>query len=101
VGRGGLAIAVISYNGKIFWGFYADYALMPDLQQFVAMIDASFKELAGIFGVAVAGARLTPKAETRSNGRRKEPRFLLIRSDPRGYPTAGRALMRASIGASR
>lgn len=97
VGRGGLAIALISYNGKLFWGFYADYALMPDLQQFVAMIDASFKELAAISGVAVAGTR----ADTRSNGKHKQPRFLLIRSNPRGYPAAGRGLMRASRGASR
>jgi hypothetical protein len=36
----------LSYDGRIFWGFTADYELIPDLQAFVALIDESFGELA-------------------------------------------------------
>ncbi len=42
----GLGIALLSYDGRIFWGFTADYELIPDLQAFVALIDESFGELA-------------------------------------------------------
>ncbi|MFN8628633.1 MAG: wax ester/triacylglycerol synthase family O-acyltransferase [Candidatus Binatia bacterium] len=47
----GLCVAIISYNGNMFWGFHADYELVPDLRQFVDMIDTSFRALAGAAGV--------------------------------------------------
>ena len=43
--RLGLGIALMSYNGKLCWGFNADYDLVPDLREFVAAIEASFAEL--------------------------------------------------------
>ena len=43
--RLGLGIALMSYNGRLCWGFNADYDLVPDLREFVAAIDASFVEL--------------------------------------------------------
>jgi len=49
----GLAIALFSYDGSIFWGFNADYALVPDLQAFVGLVEKSFEELASAFGVEV------------------------------------------------
>jgi hypothetical protein len=44
----GLNIALLSCEGKLCWGFNADYDLVPDLRDFVAAIDASFRELAGL-----------------------------------------------------
>jgi WS/DGAT/MGAT family acyltransferase len=52
--RLGLGIALMSYNGRLCWGFNADYDLVPDLREFVAAIDASFREL-----MALAVARPT------------------------------------------
>jgi len=49
----GLAIALFSYDGSIFWGFNADYALLPDLQAFVGLVEKSFEEFATAFGVEV------------------------------------------------
>ena len=49
--RLGLGIALMSYNGKLCWGFNADYDLVPDLRDFVAAIDASFRELAALANV--------------------------------------------------
>jgi len=40
-----LGVALFSYLGKIFWGFNADWDLMPDLDDFVAAVRTSFEEL--------------------------------------------------------
>ncbi|MGI9592522.1 MAG: WS/DGAT/MGAT family O-acyltransferase [Myxococcota bacterium] len=55
----GLGIALISYNGRICWGFNADLGLVPDLADFVAAVRRSFERLAD-----VAEVKLTPP-ETR------------------------------------
>jgi WS/DGAT/MGAT family acyltransferase len=41
----GLGIALMSYDGKLCWGFNADYDLVPDLGAFVACVSDSFEEL--------------------------------------------------------
>jgi len=46
--RLGLGIALMSYNGRLCWGFNADYDLVPDLREFVAAIEGSFRELVGL-----------------------------------------------------
>jgi diacylglycerol O-acyltransferase len=42
---GGLGIALFSYEGKLCWGFNADYQLVPDLRDFVADLRDAFEEL--------------------------------------------------------
>jgi WS/DGAT/MGAT family acyltransferase len=42
----GLGIALISYNGRVCWGFNADPELVPDLGAFVALIGQSLQQLA-------------------------------------------------------
>jgi WS/DGAT/MGAT family acyltransferase len=41
----GLGIALLSYDGRIHWGFNADYDVVPDLADFVADTRASLAEL--------------------------------------------------------
>ena len=41
----GLGIALLSYAGRIFWGFNADYDVVPDLDEFVAGTRESFAAL--------------------------------------------------------
>jgi hypothetical protein len=41
----GLGIALLSYDGKLFWGFNADYDLVPDVREFVGQVRTSFEEL--------------------------------------------------------
>jgi len=55
----GLGIALISYNGRVCWGFNADRGLVPDLADFVDLIRQSFERLA-----EVADVKLSPP-ETR------------------------------------
>ncbi|MBW2244480.1 MAG: wax ester/triacylglycerol synthase family O-acyltransferase [Deltaproteobacteria bacterium] len=43
--NGGLGIAVMSYDGKLCFGFNADFDLVPDLDVFTDALQASFEEL--------------------------------------------------------
>jgi diacylglycerol O-acyltransferase len=57
-----LAIAIMSYNGKVDFGLLADYDAMPDLDDFGAMLEES---LAGLLEAA-SGAAASPEAERRA-----------------------------------
>jgi diacylglycerol O-acyltransferase len=60
----GLGTALISYDGRIHWGFTADYDLVPDLPLFLAAVQASFAELAEVAGVKLgADAQVPPGLE--------------------------------------
>jgi diacylglycerol O-acyltransferase / wax synthase len=50
----GLAVALFSYDGTLFWGLHADERLVPDLTQLVRHVRAAFTELAACVSVAVA-----------------------------------------------
>jgi diacylglycerol O-acyltransferase len=41
----GLGIALMSYNGRLCWGFNADYDLVPDLKAFIGFIRDAFDDL--------------------------------------------------------
>jgi len=41
----GLGIALFSYDGKLCWGFNADWEAMPDLHDFVGFVDKEFQLL--------------------------------------------------------
>jgi diacylglycerol O-acyltransferase len=47
-----LGIALFSYDGKLCWGFNADWDLVPDLHDFVTAVSASFAELCEVANVA-------------------------------------------------
>jgi diacylglycerol O-acyltransferase len=69
----GLSVAIISYAGTMYWGFNADYELVPDLRNFVKMIEASFTELAQAVGVEdVVGKSV--KADKPKAGKLRAPR---------------------------
>ncbi len=50
----GLGIALISYNGRVCWGFNADLTMVPDLPTFVGMIRKSFERLAEVAEVKIS-----------------------------------------------
>jgi diacylglycerol O-acyltransferase / wax synthase len=66
----GVSVGLISYNGKMCWGFNADYELVPDLRKFVEMIDAAFQELARAAGVDLAPAAAGPEVSELRAGTR-------------------------------
>jgi WS/DGAT/MGAT family acyltransferase len=47
----GLGIALMSYNGRICWGFNANPDVVPDLEAFVALVQRSFDRVAAAAGV--------------------------------------------------
>jgi len=47
----GLGVALFSYNGRLCWGFNADYDLVPDLFVFVRQVQQAFDDLARATGV--------------------------------------------------
>jgi diacylglycerol O-acyltransferase len=59
-----LAIAIMSYNGKIDFGLLGDYDAMSDLEEFGQMLEDSLAEL-------LKQARKRSKAAAKSNGDKK------------------------------
>jgi WS/DGAT/MGAT family acyltransferase len=61
-----LAIAIMSYNGRINFGLLADYDTLPDVDDIGALVEESLDEL-----LEAAGARKRPeRAAARRDGRR-------------------------------
>jgi hypothetical protein len=56
----GLGIALFSYDGKLCWGFNADWDLVPDLDSFVSCVDESFEELRGLARRTAPSGKRTP-----------------------------------------
>lgn len=50
----GLGVALFSYDGRMWWGFNADWDLVPDLRAFAGDVEASFAELRGRSGARAA-----------------------------------------------
>ncbi|NQZ95861.1 MAG: wax ester/triacylglycerol synthase family O-acyltransferase [Myxococcales bacterium] len=68
----GLGIALISYNGRVCWGFNADADMIPDLDAFKELIAKSFARLATAAEVTLSDGDVinldpeAPKKKTRS-----------------------------------
>ena len=55
----GLGLAQMSYDGKLCWGFNADYDLLPDLPAIVRATQEAFDELKAL---AASGYQLSPES---------------------------------------
>jgi diacylglycerol O-acyltransferase / wax synthase len=60
-----LAIAIMSYNGKVDFGLLADYDAMPDIDALAGELEDSLAEL-------LAAARKAAKSNAKTNGRKKD-----------------------------
>jgi WS/DGAT/MGAT family acyltransferase len=47
----GMSIGVLSYNGRVCWGFTADYDRLPDLADFSRLVQQAYRTLAEVAGV--------------------------------------------------
>jgi WS/DGAT/MGAT family acyltransferase len=61
-----LGIAIMSYDGKLFFGLLGDYDAMDDLDAFAADLESAIAELAGAAGVPGNGARRSGRARPAS-----------------------------------
>ena len=64
-----LGIAIMSYDGRLFFGLLGDYDALADIDALAADLDASVRELA-----AAAGVKPKPKAKRRAAKRRAPAR---------------------------
>jgi hypothetical protein len=60
-----LAVAIMSYNGKVDFGLLADYDAMPDIDAFATHLEESLAEL-------LAAARKAGRASAKANGSKKD-----------------------------
>jgi WS/DGAT/MGAT family acyltransferase len=67
----GLAVALFSYDGGLYWGFNADWDLVPDLHRFVEDIATAFAELRRVAGLAQSRGRRSPPVPLRMAGGRR------------------------------
>jgi WS/DGAT/MGAT family acyltransferase len=56
----GIGVALMSYNGNIFWGFNGDYGKISDIETFVKHINDAFTKLADIAGVTLGADHPVP-----------------------------------------
>ena len=53
-GHQGVGIALLSYDGKLCWGFSADRDVVPDLHDLVECLQREFDQLCTLAGLPVA-----------------------------------------------
>ncbi len=56
----GLGIALMSYNGRVCWGFNANPDVVPDLPDFVRLVSQCFEDLAKRAGVQATAVAADP-----------------------------------------
>jgi hypothetical protein len=101
---GGLGIALFSYEGRLCWGFNADWELVPDLRAFVADLGASFEELRAAAVARFLEAR-TAAPETAASEPAPEPAapapklraYRGARAESPGEPAAASAATRRAV----
>jgi WS/DGAT/MGAT family acyltransferase len=62
--RLGLGIALLSYDGRIGWGFNADYDAVPDLDRFVDDVRSAFGEMREAAAAVAARGEAKPPRES-------------------------------------
>ncbi|HIF95935.1 MAG TPA: wax ester/triacylglycerol synthase family O-acyltransferase [Myxococcales bacterium] len=72
LGEMGLGIALMSYDGKICWGFNANPDVIPDLGAFVSFIRSAIDRVAATAGVTVSTSATNIAATKKTARPRKE-----------------------------
>ena len=78
-----LAIAAMSYNGKLDFGLLGDYDAMPDLDELAGYFEASLDELK-----RAAAPKRKAAAKSTSRGRARRPPRAATRSPSAPRPSA-------------
>ena len=68
----GLGIALMSYDGKLCWGFNGDYEMMPDMKDLVAQVLETFEELQEAVGMRVVDSGQDPILQREAERERLE-----------------------------
>jgi diacylglycerol O-acyltransferase len=86
-GEMGMNCAVLSYDGKVFFGFTGDVHAIPDLEKLPKFVDASFQEMRKAVGV------VKPRPKTAKRKRKvAAPAVTVVPPEPServAHPTSG------------
>ena len=63
LGEMGLGIALMSYNGKVCWGFNANPDVIPDLAEFVTLVRSTIQRIAQMTGVKLSDSKKKPASK--------------------------------------
>ncbi|MCS5636093.1 MAG: wax ester/triacylglycerol synthase family O-acyltransferase [Myxococcota bacterium] len=69
LGEMGLGIALMSYDGKICWGFNANPDVIPDLAAFVSLIRSTVDRVADSAGLSLSDANPAPQGKSKKRAR--------------------------------
>ncbi len=83
----GMAIAALSYNDTVFWGFNADSDRVPDIEKFVEGVRSSFARLAKAAGVKLG----EPAPTTVRAAKKRKPATSAKPATPRKPPRSKQA----------
>ena len=82
LGEMGVGIALMSYNGRICWGFNANPDVIPDLDVFVTQVRKSLDQLA-----AICAPESRSATEMDSASEEDRPAVTAVKSEPIPFPT--------------
>ncbi len=68
-----LGVAIVSYAGKLCWGFNADFETVPDLEMFADAIQSSFSEIAVAAGVDLQGKEIQKPTRAKKANQKASP----------------------------
>ncbi len=80
----GLGVALLSYNGKLCWGFNCDYDLVPDISSFVEAIQESFDTIRKIAGLGASAADDVPSPSRHQSRASKQKKRSTKKRKPTG-----------------
>ena len=87
----GLGIALMSYNGRVCWGFNSDPDIVPDVEDFAKQIAKSFERVAAAAGVDLsetptAGVSHRRKQKAKAASKAKKPAETITATDGSSEP---------------
>jgi WS/DGAT/MGAT family acyltransferase len=94
----GLGIALISYDGRICWGFNGNPDVVPDLDVFVDQVRKSFRRVAGAAGVSLDQEEVAEATPSKPRAQRVRP--AISADDAVGMSAAGSAAATPGSGRS-
>jgi diacylglycerol O-acyltransferase len=85
----GVGLALFSYAGSVFWGFNADYDLVPDIDRLAEAIKESFVELRDATAEVVPKKRKRPKPRPPLGAASAKQQVKRGSADRKGKPEPG------------
>ena len=84
----GLGIALMSYNGRVCWGFNTDPDIVPDVEDFAKLVAQAFARVAAVAGVDLGEVPRAGASRKRASKRKKEAPVVVPTDGSSEQPTS-------------